>query len=589
MSKFTNLWHNQHQTIILLFVLAAIVVFHCGKKQDKTTEGKTPGGTVVVVVPGDIDSFNPIVAAEQTAADVNDAIFPLLTGSKFNTQTGVLEYLPILAKSWEFANDHKDLIYHLRGDAYWQDGVKITGQDVKFSYELYADPDVASVQQDLLEEFLHTKDGKVDIERSVEVPNDTTVIFHFQRAYPLQMFHSGLTLVPRHIFQNADRKSLRTNPNNSQPIAAGPFKLERWTRQQEIVLARNEKSVLPHPAYVDRLVIRVVPEYASRLTQLKTGEADFMEGVNPEDVKDLKQSYAEIRLETIPGRFYDYVGWSNIDNEVYVKSNGKVIKPHPLFGSKKVRQALTLAINRQEILDGFLGEYGQLATGPISPVFKWAYNDTLKPYPFDPGKAKQLLKEEGWEDHNGDGILDKGGRKFAFKLRTNSGNPRRAYASVIIQNNLKVIGIEVEIEQLESNVFFDGLRRKKYEAFLAGLSVPLEMDFENFFGSDLQKDLFNTASFQNKRVDEIFSAAKKVIEVTDAAPLWKEFQVILYEEQPVTFLYWVNRIVGINNRVQGTSVNILGALTNLGDWYVTGKKAGRLTVTPSGRQISIGI
>lgn len=121
------------RTILLIFVLASVAIFHCGKKQDKTTQGKPSGGTIVVVVPGDIDSFNPIVAAEQTAADVNDAIFPLLTSSKFNTETGILEYLPLLARSWEFANDHRDVIYHLKGDAYWQDGVKITGQDVKFS------------------------------------------------------------------------------------------------------------------------------------------------------------------------------------------------------------------------------------------------------------------------------------------------------------------------------------------------------------------------------------------------------------------------------------------------------------------------
>jgi peptide/nickel transport system substrate-binding protein len=210
-----------------------------------------------------------------------------------------------------------------------------------------------------------------------------------------------------------------------------------------------------------------------------------------------------------------------------------------------------------------------LAIGPVSPAFKWAYNDSLRPYPYDPTKAKELLKEEGWEDHNGDGVLDKGGRKFSFKLRTNSGNPRRAYAGVIIQNNLKAIGIDVEIEQLETNVFLDGLRKKRFDAFLSGFSVPLEMDFESFFGSELDKDTFNTASFRNKRVDEIFSASRNVVNVADAAPLWKEFQSILYEEQPITFLYWIDRLVGVNNRLQGTSVSILGALTDMGSWYLT--------------------
>jgi peptide/nickel transport system substrate-binding protein len=368
---------------------------------------------------------------------------------------------------------------------------------------------------------------------------------------------------------------LRTNPNNSAPLSACPFRVERWNRQQEVVLARNTKSTLPYPAFLDRAIFRVIPEYTTRITALKAGEIDFLERIQPDDALDMKKSHPEIRIEEMRGRYYDFVGWSNIDNDAFNKSGGKVVKPHPLFGSNKVRRALTMAINRQALLEALLGDYGTPAVTSFSPIFKWALNDTLKPLPYDAGRAMTLLKEEGWEDHNGDGILDKGGKKFAFTIYTNSGNARRIAAAEYIQSDLKKIGIDVKIEKEESNVFFENLNNRRHAAFVSGFGIASEIDPEDIWGSDLKTHPYNAVGFQNKRTDELIQLGRSVIEAEQAAPYWKEFQAIIHEEQPYTYLYWVSNLVAINNRVQKTHVTTFDALYHLYEWQVGTKYAAQ--------------
>ncbi|NOY05930.1 MAG: ABC transporter substrate-binding protein [Chlorobi bacterium] len=553
---------TRYSTLLLLF---SLLLSSCGKKSGSKSEDPRPG-TAVVAIMGDVDNFNPVVSAELIASQVNDAIFPQMFDVKFATGEGRLVYGPMLVKSWEFLNGQKDIRLDLRGDVYWEDGVRVTAEDIKFSYGLYGNPEVSSPRQNYVRNMIWTN-GKFDVDKSIEIINDSTLIFHFDHTYPTQLFHLNLPPIPKHIFQNADLRTLDSNPANARPLSAGPFRLEKWIRQQEIILARNPKCNLPYPAKLQRVILRVISEPVTRLTELKKGTIDMMWPINPEDVQDLQLNYPSIRIETMPPRVYEYVGWANIDFKAWNESGRKVVKPHPLFGNKRVRQALTYGINRQEIIDGFLGGYGQLATSDISPIFRWAYNFDLKPYPYNPEKARNLLAMAGWTDTDGDGILDHNGRKFEFTLRYNAGNARRAYAANIIQDNLKKLGIIVKIEAVEGVVFYEKIARKEYDAFLAGFSVGLAIDPSDRWGSDIRNPM-NHAGFMNTRVDELIRYGQNVKSYLEAAPFWKELQAILHEEQPFTFLYWIEEIVGINNRLQNTKVGILGAMNEMWNWTI---------------------
>ena len=554
--------------IRLRLVIAALsllcLLFACNGK--KNHEGSSPR-PVVVAVEGDIDSFNPLFVEELSAGEVNDLLFPALVGSDFNARTGVLDYTPLLARSWEYGNGGKDITFHLVGGAHWSDGDPVKARDVQFSYELYGDPDVASIRQAAVEQ-LRLTNGKPDITRSIEIVDDSTVVFHFERTYPGQLFDAGLPIIPVHVFKNVPRKELRTSPLNRTPASSGPFVLARWTPLQETILNSNPQSNIPYPAKLSQLIFRVVPDYRARVMQLQTGELDVVAGLRTEDAEMIEKQAPTVSVVSTPGRDYDFIGWNNIDPAMYASSGGKTIRPHKLFGNRHVRRALTMAVNREEIVAAYLGKHGQPAMGGVSPLFKWAYNDSLKPLPFDVQQARALLKKEGWHDSDGDGVIDRHDVRFSFALKVPSGNQLRNVIAATIQQQLRNIGIEMQIEQVEKGTFWEEVTTRKYDAWLAGFSVPLQMQLDDLWGSDLQKYPFNLTGFRNARVDQLLASARSLAREVDGADLWKEFQVILHDEQPCTFLYWINSIVGVNTRVKGTNVGVLGTTHKAWEWYV---------------------
>ncbi|MBI1804107.1 MAG: hypothetical protein HYR77_06525 [Ignavibacteria bacterium] len=557
--------------IVLSFLILTMLLVGCSRKKDAKSypSGTSAGGYVVVGVEGDIDSFCPLFAEDVTAGEINDLFYPALTSSNFNQTIGFLEYHPLVAQSWEFENGGKDIRFHIKQGLRWSDGVTLTARDVQISYELYADTNVASVRQTSVEGLRKSKDGTIRIAEAVEIINDSTVLFHFDHPYPGQLFDAGLPILPAHAFDSTlHRESLKESPLNHWPLSAGPFKLKSWKAMQQIELEANQSSVLPYPAKLSGLIYRIIPDYHSRLMQLASGEIDVFPYINVEDALQLAQNDSNINVQSLGERFYDAINWNNIDSDVFKKSKGKKIVPHLLFSNSTVRRALTMAINRKEIVDSYLKAYGREAIGPISPIFRWAYNDTLKPLPFNPREASALLAEEGWHDSDGDGILDRGGHLFSFTLKIPSGSQLRSEIATIVQNQLKAVKINVKIEQIERAVFWNDIMEKNFDACIAGFTVPLQMQLDELWGSDLEKSRFNLTSFQNERVAKILAKAKLVENEKENADAWKEFQVILQNEQPCTFLYWMNDLVAVNKRVKGTQIGVLGISYQAGDWYL---------------------
>ncbi|HSP86519.1 MAG TPA: ABC transporter substrate-binding protein, partial [Ignavibacteriaceae bacterium] len=259
-------------------------------------------------------------------------------------------------------------------------------------------------------------------------------------------------------------------------------------------------------------------------------------------------------------------GWSNIDFETY-NSTGK-IKPHKLFGSTSVRKALTYAINRKEILDEYLLGYGQPGIGPVSPIFKDAVDPDLKSYDYDLGIAKSLLESDGWKDSDKNGILDKGKVEFKLKLYIPSGNPRRNYAATVIKNNLKQVGIDVTIETIELGVLLDKMLEKNMDAWMIGWYVTIPLDLKFLWYSDIEKTPYNFVSYQNKEADKILDEISNETNQEKLNELYKKFQKIIYEDQPVTFLYWVDNIVAYNSRIKNININPLGAIHHCWEWTV---------------------
>lgn len=524
--------------IFLIVLVSGYILFSSqGPVADPSSANQNGryGGTVVVGISGDLDTFNPLYTESSIGQEITHLVLLGLADLNEN-----LEFEPELASSWEHSPDNLKLTYHLRKDAFWSDGVPITAEDVKFTFDLLQDTVVASPHQ-----------GVADFIRKVTVEDSFTVTFEFTEAYPTEIFDTAGEILPKHILGNADRSALREHPFGREPVASGPFKLKRWLTQQVIELVPNEKYFEGRP-YLDRVVFKVVPNNMNLLTQLKTGEVDVVIGVPVEDVSQIKKENPNINIFQVSGRVYHYVGYN---------------EANPLFSSAEIRRALTMAINRQEIIDGLLFGYGQPCFGHLPPMIRWAYNSDIKPIPYDVQKAEKIFQNEGWSDSDHDGWLDRNGKDFEFVLETNSGNQLKSDVAVVIQEQLRKVGVKVNIEALEWSAYLDDLRNGDFDAHVGAWSTSLYIDPTPVFHSTAT-NLFNWTRYSNPLVDQLIETGREEMDQAKAAVIWKDMQRLIYEDQPYTFLYWIDKIVAVNNRFQNVNPIPLSSLYELEKWYI---------------------
>lgn len=524
---------------------------------------------IVIAIANDFDHLNPLLIQLSLSREVCIQVFPKLVLADFDEAAGEVRYLPCLATRWEFSDDGRRATFYLRSDAQWDDGQPITAADLKFSYQLYAHPAVASTRQQYVQDLLRDQDGNLDFERGVQTPNDTTLILTFNKPLaPLIILDHFYDLMPiaKHIFEKIDPKDLRAKSAELPIVGGGPFKVEKWERQKSLVLASNPRSVLPHPAKAQRIVFRIIPEYATRLAAFKTGEVDAMMsagGISPKDLSEV-QANPNLDVLAVRARSFDSVVWLNIDGETY--RNGGKIAPNFFFGDKRVRQAMTYAINRQAIAEGFMGkDRATIVNTSLSPAYKNILHPSLHGYDYNPEKALALLSEAGWR-RGKSGTLEKDGKPFAITLAYPAGNQRRIYAATAIQQNLKEIGIECALSAAEAVVFNDNQNQLRYDAALSGLSAETLPFHLTIWNSDFKNTPFNSSCFQSARLDTICMRLTEPLPPETARQYWYEYQEILHDAQPRTFLYYYDELQGFNKRIKNVKVSMLAVLINAHEW-----------------------
>ena len=541
-----------------------------------------PRDTLVIAEGSDFNSMMSVVAQSASDSAVIENIYLKTTDYDFDCG---IKFKPALAKSWEWNDDGTVITMHLRDDITWQDGEPVTSADLAFTMALIEDPKVASPRVSSIENLV---EGKRPL-----VIDDYTVEWHFTRAYDrvTQLSHvSSNEVLPKHILEKEDRGSLRGNAFNAAPVVDGRWKLAQWDRGERVVLEPNEKwsGGDDSKPKLKRVIIRVLPEYATRLVELETGGIDLMQSIQPADADKLAKEHPEIKLVRRGWRSMEYVGWNFLDPDDYAVKleaaggDGRQVdltsvKPHPLFGDPAVRKALAKAVDVDKVMGDLLksqvtGElYGRRSTGTLTPALCDAYNDEVVPLAFDPAVARSELAALGWADTDNNGILDKDGKEFRFKLQTNNENPRRNKAAVIIQAQLKDAGIAVDIERMEFNKFIENHRQKKFDATLGGWSAGLFVDPTTIWHSGPEYE-FNFVSYNNPRADELMEAGLNEPDAEKANLIWKELQEVIYEDQPYLFLYWMDEIVGIHERFEDTTINVQSPYYDLHEWWVPADK-----------------
>ena len=308
--------------------------------------------------------------------------------------------------------------------------------------------------------------------------------------------------------------------------------------------------------YIHRVVYRIIPDPSTMFMELLSGGLDYM-GLTPlqyakqTDTPAFKRRFNKYRYLAFG---YTYLGYN---------------LRRPMFQDKRVRQALSYAINKQEIIDGVLLGLGEVATGPYKPD-TWVYNPNVTHYPYDPAKARALLAEAGWQDTDGDGILDKDGKPFSFTIVTNQGNDLRVKTGEIIQRRFQEIGVDVKLRVIEWASFLkEFINPGNFDATILGWSGSPEPDQYNVWSSTKTgPHELNFINFRNAEVDELLEEGRRTFDQAKRKKIYDRFQEILAEEQPYNFLYVPDALPVVASRFHGVEPAPAGIMYNFPKWWV---------------------
>jgi peptide/nickel transport system substrate-binding protein len=545
------------KTFYILIFLSSLILFSSCRKSSKSSN------FIVVGIAQDVESINPLFSFSVDEGSISELLYLGMVQHGWDSAKGEITSQPLIAKDWQWSSDTSSISIDLRNDVKWSDGKNLTAEDVVFSFDLFSDPAIDSKLFGSFGKFYTDSTDHIIINKSFDITSPYKLTIKFRPHSHPTLFNIDLPILPKHVYDKINRKQIASSEVNLKPVSNGPYVLSNWDKNQSIILSANPGSFLYHDSIINKIIFKIVPEYNSRLTQLKKGEIDISELIKPEDAPQLEKEN-NIVIVPVKGREYEYIGWNNIDPDVFNKDNKFV--PNKFFGSVKVRRALSYAINKQEILEEYLYNYGQLAAGPVSPIFKKAVNNDIKPYEFNPEKAKELLKEDGWTDSDKNGVLEKNGTEFSFDLYIPGGNPLRVYSATVIKNDLKNVGISVNIQTMELNTFLDNMFSKKFNAWIASWYIAIPLDLKMIWSSDLANNPLNVQSFTNKQTDKILDEIESSPRQEKVYQLYKEFQEIVHNEAPVTFLYWIDDITAHNKRITNVDINPLGVIHHCWNW-----------------------
>jgi len=501
------------------------------------------GDTFVQASIGDITGLIPNITTDAPSHAVGNLIYDGLVQTDKD-----LNWVPAIAESWQFSKDCLNLTFKLRKNVRWHDGKPFTAEDVQFTYKAMMNPKTPTAYRDDFE-----------LVRDVQVLDPYTVRVIYSQPYAKAVGSWGTAMLPKHLLAKyVEEGKLREAPQNTtQPVGTGPYRFQEWKSGEKVVLAANKDYYVEGRPYIGRIVYRVIPSQATIFLELKAKGVDMadltaIQFARQTEYPAFKQDYNKFRY---PGSGYTYFGFNLKD---------------PRFADKRVRQAFAHAINKPELIDGVVMGLAREATGPYRPG-TWAYTDKVKRYPYDPAKAKQLLAAAGWTDRNGDGILrNKEGQPFSFTIRTNQGNEERKKVAELIQQRLKEIGIQTDIQTIEWAAFLkEYIKQKRFEAIILGWGTGIDPDqYPIWHSSQMGPDQLNQISFSNAEVDALLEKGRTSCHQQERVATYRRIQEILAEEQPVLFLYFKDALPAVSSRVRGIKPEPAGIGYNFIDWFV---------------------
>lgn len=490
-----------------------------------TTRGGCSGdhcGALVIAALGEPDILLPPITRLATARDVSDQLFLKLADVGVSANTiGDGDFVPQLAARWDWT-DSVTLTFHLDPRAKWHDGVPVTAGDVAFTFDIYSDSTVASASRSALREL-----------STVTAPDSLTAVFRFRRPYA-EMFYDAvyhMRVLPAHLLRAVPRTAWQTAPFGRAPIGDGPYRFVRWTAGESLELAADSSFFLGRP-HLRRLIWRFTPNLDVAVTQLIAGQADAIEVLGPPDNVKRVQDAAGLATYRYPGTAYGFLAFN-------LRANGDTSAAHPVFGTRDVRRAIVMALDRESMLHNVWGDLAAVPPGPL-PRFWPLWDKNLAAISRDSVQAARLLAQRSR-------------RAFHLLVPTTSGL-RRQYAR-LIQAQLQPFGWDVRIDEVEFSVVQERLGTGRFDAVLGAWATgpsPIDGTLQNWtrrgFGGA------NPGRYDNPQLARLLEGAAQARSRDAAMRLLSNAMALWNGDAPAAPLYAPDNVAAVNRRVSDVTI-----------------------------------
>lgn len=534
-----------------LIVALSFAAVSCTTK-DGDGAAKGPGGTLIISIGADPKVLIPPLATSTQSKLIIDMLYEpvAMIGDELNT-VGTAGFTGRLADRWEWSRDSTSIAFHLNPKARWHDGQPVVAGDVKFSFDVYKNPATrANGAQSL---------ASID---SVSVRDSSTFVVWYHERSPEQFFSFvyNVTPFPQHVYGKDPVDKLAASPVARTPVGSGRFRFVKWEAGSLVELVADTTSWRGRPS-LDRLIFSVTPEQTARSAKVLAGESDFIEMLRGDAVQQAAKStvvvpvnYRSLSYAAMLFRLRD--------------TDGK--RPHPIFGSRDVRRAIAMAIDRPTLVRNILDTLGAPGIGPITRALGVA-GDSDRQAAYDVDGARKLLDAAGWRDTNGDSVRDRAGKPLAFDLLVQASNVPQNRAALIMQDQLLKVGVKVAIKPIEYTVLVQHFMTKEFDALLIGFqNDPSPSDIRNNWTTQASRagGGFNKSSYENPAFDATLDSAVSAFDPATSAELYKRAVAIILADVPAIWLYEPRGVGAVHRRVQTVGLRPDFWWAHLDEWTI---------------------
>ena len=519
--------------IALNFICIGILMFSCNKKENIDVTDNSSKSTDMYVMSSIADAIylNPILASDSASSAVNAYIYNGLLKYDKN-----LNLVCDLAESYQVSDNGLEIKFNLKKNILWHDGEPFTVKDVKFTFDKLIDP---NTRTPFSSDYLMVKEFKII--------DDYSFVVTYAEPFAPILESWGVGIIPEHIFKNED---INTSEYNRKPIGTGPYIFKKWVTDQKIILEANPNYYEGVPK-IKVCLFRVIPDQSVQFLELRTQTIDEL-SLTADQWNAYDSFFTNYTKYRYPAFSFTFLGF-NLEKQPY--------------NNVKFRQAMAYAIDKKDIITGVLSGMAKSAEG-IFPPQSWAYKE-VKPYEYNPEKAVELLLSIGFSK-NQNGNLLYNGKIFEINIIASQGNKTRELAAQIIQEQLKKIGLQVNIRILEWSTFLNQyVHKKNFDAIILGWNLSLDPDqFSLWHSSQSEYRQYNFMSYKNKEVDDLLVRARTTFDKNKRIEYYHKIQDIMRDDPPCIFLYYPENLVCVHKRFKNVELAPAGIGWNFYQWYV---------------------